>query len=104
MRDDVLPRYTIATGGDFDAAFRPRGIQDSFAKLAEQVRTAYTVGYYSHEDFIDGKFRSVDVRVMRPSLNVLAKPGYYPTPRSSAPSQPTATAAAPGGAGAATQP
>ena len=104
MRDDVLPRYTSATGGDFDAAFRPRGIQDSFAKLAEQVRTQYTVGYYSHEDFIDGKFRSVDVRVMRPSLNVLAKPGYYPTPQSSVPGRPSVVSAAPSGSGAATQP
>ncbi len=95
MRDDVLPRYTTATGGDFDAAFRPRGIQASFAKLAEQVRLQYTVGYYSHEDFIDGKFRPVDVRVLRPSLTVLAKPGYYPTaqtsgPRAAATAAPTA--------------
>src|SRR5579875_32702 len=71
MRDDVLPHYADATGGQCDPEFRPRGIQDSFAKLAEQVRTQYTIGYYSHEPFIDGKYRSVDVRVMRPGLDVI---------------------------------
>jgi VWFA-related protein len=78
MRDDVLPRYAGATGGQCDPEFRPRGIENSFAAITEQVRTQYTVGYYSHEPFIDGKFRKVDVRVMRPNLTVIAKDGYYP--------------------------
>ena len=103
MRDDVLPHYADATGGQCDPEFRPRGIEDSFARLAEQVRTQYTIGYYSHEPFIDGKFRSVEVKVMRPNLEVIAKKGYYPTAQSSAPAQPTNTAAAPAGSGA-TQP
>jgi VWFA-related protein len=85
MRDDALPRYAAATGGQCDPEFRQRGIEQSFAKITEQVRAAYTVGYYSHEPILDGKFRSVDVRVMRPSLTVIAKPGYYPTPRNSRP-------------------
>ena len=97
MRDDVLPHYADATGGQCDPEFRPRGIEDSFAKLAEQVRTQYTVGYYSHEPFIDGKFRSVDVRVLRPSLDVIAKKGYYPTAEYTGPSRPTASTTGPAG-------
>lgn len=79
MRDDGLPRYAAATGGECDPEFRPQSIQNNFAKLAEQVRTQYTVGYYSHDPFVDGKYRTLDVRVMRPSLDVVAKPGYYPS-------------------------
>lgn len=78
MRDDVLPRYADQTGGQCDPEFRPRGIQDSFAKLAEQVRTQYRIYYYSHEPFIDAKYRSIDVRVLRPNMEVIAKPGYFP--------------------------
>ena len=104
MRGDILPKYTAATGGDYDGAFRPRGIQDSFAKLAEEVRTQYTIGYYSHEPMIDGKFRPWDVRVMRPSLEVIAPAGYYPTPQNAAPSQPTASAAGVGAAAGTSQP
>lgn len=79
MRDNLLPQYAAATGGQVDPELRTKGIQESFARITEQVRTMYTVGYYSHEPFIDGKYRSIDVRVLRPGLTVIAKPGYYPT-------------------------
>ncbi len=39
----------------------------------------YTLGYYSHEPLIDGKFRKIDVRVNRPGLEVSAKSGYWPS-------------------------
>ena len=79
MRDNILPAYVNATGGNLDGEFRQKGIEQSFAKIAEEVRTQYTVGYYTHEPFIDGKYRTLEVKVMRPNLTVLAKKGYYPT-------------------------
>jgi hypothetical protein len=33
----------------------------------------------SHQPFIDGKFRKIDVRVDRPGLEVIAKIGYFPS-------------------------
>jgi VWFA-related protein len=89
MRDNILPAYAKQTGGNFDGEFRQKGIETSFAKIAEEVRTQYTVGYYTHEPFIDGKYRSVEVKVLRPNLTVLAKLGYYPTAEDSKP--PTVT-------------
>lgn len=85
MRDNVLPLYTSETGGSLDAEFRQRGIEESFQKIFEQVRTQYMIGYYSHEPFIDGKYRTIDVRVLRPNLTVIAKKGYYPTASDSGP-------------------
>jgi len=37
--------------------------------------------YYSHEPAVDGKYRSIEVRVDRPEkeVEVNAKAGYYPT-------------------------
>jgi VWFA-related protein len=78
MRDDVLPQYVAATGGQIDPEFRTGGIERSFAKITEEVRTQYTIGYYTHEPFIDGKYRKVEVRVLRPNLSVIAKDGYWP--------------------------
>jgi VWFA-related protein len=86
MRDNVLPVYTSETGGNLDAQFRQRGIEESFQRIFEEVRTQYTIGYYSHQPFIDGKFRPIDVRVMRPNLTVIAKKGYIPTASDSGPS------------------
>lgn len=85
MRDNVLPVYTLETGGNLDAEFRQRGIEESFQKIFEEVRTQYTIGYYTHQPFIDGKYRTIDVRVMRPNLSVIAKKGYYPTAGDSGP-------------------
>ncbi len=79
MRDNILPAYANATGGNFDSEFLRKGIETSFAKIAEEVRTQYTVGYYTHEPFIDGKYRQIEVKVLRPNLTVIAKKGYYPT-------------------------
>jgi VWFA-related protein len=90
MREDILPKYSAATGGQVDPEFRQHGIESSFAKISEEVRTQYTLGYYSHEPAIDGRFRKVEVRVLRPNLTVIAKDGYYPTPQSSMASSPTA--------------
>jgi VWFA-related protein len=78
MRDNLLPVYTATTGGQFYAEYRVNGIEKSFSKIAEQVRTQYTVGYYSREPFIDGKYRTIEVRVTRPNLDIIAKKGYYP--------------------------
>ncbi len=79
MRDNILPLYTSATGGQTDPEFRQKGIETSFARITEEVRTQYTVGYYTREPFIDGKYRKLDVRVLRPGLTVIAKDGYWPT-------------------------
>ena len=80
VRDNILPVYAAATGGEVYAEFRSRGIADSFQRIAEEVRTQYTVGYYSssHENALDSKFRQIEVRVLRPKLDVIAKKGYYP--------------------------
>ena len=85
MRDNLLPVYTSATGGQVDPEFRQKGIEASFARISEQVRNQYTIGYYSHDPFIDGKFRKVEVKVLRPNLTVVAKDGYYPTAQDTVP-------------------
>jgi hypothetical protein len=55
------------------------GIEKSYAKIAEEARNQYTLGYYSHQPVIDGKFRKIEVRLERPGLEVVAKQGYYPS-------------------------
>ena len=85
MRDNLLPVYTAATGGQTDPEFRQRGIEQSFARISEQVRNQYTIGYYSHDPFIDGKFRKVEVRVERPNLTVISEAGYYPSAQDTTP-------------------
>jgi VWFA-related protein len=79
MYDNRLAGYVIATGGTLDAENSVNGIEKAYAKIAEEARNQYTLGYYSHQPVIDGKFRKIDVRVTRPGLDVIAKNGYYPS-------------------------
>jgi len=81
MRDNILPAYASATGGNFDAEFRTGGIEKSFAKIAAEVRNRYTVDYITHEPLIDGKYRTLEVRVIGHGndLTILAKKGYWPS-------------------------
>jgi VWFA-related protein len=79
MYDNILSKYTLATGGTLDSERGTNGIEKSYARIAEEARTQYTLGYLSHQPFIDGKFRKIDVRVDRPGLEVIAKTGYYPS-------------------------
>jgi VWFA-related protein len=88
MRDDALPRIAGATGGQCDPEFRPRGIEKSFADITKTVRTQYTVGYYSHENPLDERFRHTNVVVLRPNLEVIAPDGYFPTPENVHPATP----------------
>jgi VWFA-related protein len=79
MRDDVLPKYTDATGGQFDSEFRPKGIEESFGRISVELRSQYIVGYYTHESPYNESFRSTSVSVMRPDLTIICKGGYYPS-------------------------
>jgi VWFA-related protein len=79
MYDNILYKYTLATGGTLDSERGTDGIEMSYAKIAEEARTQYTLGYYSKEPFIDGKYRPIEVRVERPGVEVIAKKGYYPS-------------------------
>lgn len=78
--DDILPRYTLATGGAVYHELSENGIQNAFVQISNSVRTAYTIFYVSHQPTISGKYHTIDVRVEGiPGLSVDAKAGYYPS-------------------------
>jgi len=81
MYDNLLVKYIHATGGTADSEVNLNGIEKSYAKIAEEARNQYTLGYYSHQPLIDGKFRKIEVRVDRPAneVEVIAKTGYFPS-------------------------
>ena len=78
--NNVMPKYALQTGGSLDAELSEIGIQTSFGKITESVRTQYTLGYYSHNPAISGRHHSIEVQVVGiPGLDVTAKEGYYPS-------------------------
>jgi len=79
MRDNILPKYALATGGALESQFSENGIQQSFAKITESVRAQYTLGYYTRAGVMSDKFHKVTVNVEVPNLDITAKDGYYPS-------------------------
>lgn len=77
--NNVMPKYTLATGGSLDAELSEIGIQQSFAKITGSVRTQYTLAYYSHSPAISGRHHSIEVQLNVPGLDVTAKEGYWPS-------------------------
>lgn len=78
--NDIMPRYTVMTGGSLDAEFSENGIQRSFADITGSVRTQYTLAYYSHAPTISEKRHSIEVDVEGiPGLDITAKQYYYPS-------------------------
>jgi hypothetical protein len=57
--------------------------QQGFDRVVRENSSYYILGFYSANDKRDGKFRSVDVRVKRPGLEVRARTGYVAPTRPS---------------------
>ncbi|HET9284471.1 MAG TPA: VWA domain-containing protein [Candidatus Angelobacter sp.] len=76
---NILARYANDTGGNVLAEFDRQGIEQAYSQITETARNQYTLGYTTRATQA-GNYRTIDVRVLRPNLNVIAKPGYYPLP------------------------
>lgn len=77
--DNILPKYTGATGGELAHELSSMGMQRSFGHILDQARTLYTLGYNTHLQVLDSRYRRWVVHVERPGLDIIAPPGYYPT-------------------------
>ena len=83
MRDNLLPKYQIATGGQLDSEITENGMQLSFAKITNSVRNQYTLIYNSHATALASRFHTIEVRVEGiPNLDIVAPDGYYPSAHS----------------------
>jgi VWFA-related protein len=77
---NILPKYASATGGEVLAEFTRPAIEGAYARLTDEARNQYTLGYYSNAPQNAMAYRSIDIRVNRPKLKVYARDGYYPLP------------------------
>lgn len=66
------------TGGDVHVATAPSDLEPIYGRIAEGLRTAYTIGYVSQNDRRDGKWRRIVVLTpSRDSVLVRHRGGYY---------------------------
>jgi VWFA-related protein len=76
----VMSHYAHATGGDVYYAAHPDDLSRLYAQVSEQARHQYTIGYVPTTDRTKD-YHTIEVRIRRPGLTLLARDGYYRIPR-----------------------
>jgi Ca-activated chloride channel family protein len=71
------PKATPGTQGEETDEQSLKELDLAFASLADQLRTQYTLGFFSTNDKRDGSFRKLTVRIRKPGYLARARAGYY---------------------------
>jgi len=74
------PRFTNMAGTDRRRGLRTplhTDLSQDFAQIGAELRSLYSVGYYSTNRRHDGSFRKIVVETKTPGLTVRVKSGYY---------------------------
>jgi VWFA-related protein len=77
---NILPKYASATGGQVFPEFDRDAIERAYAQVTGEARNQYTLGY-STRATPSTDYRSIEVRIHRGGLRVLARDGYFPLPK-----------------------
>ena len=70
------PRMAL-NGNEIDEDESLKNLDAAFTQLADQLRTQYTLRFYSTNEARNGKFRKLTVRVKKPGLASRSRAGYY---------------------------
>jgi VWFA-related protein len=73
-REDSLRQ--IAADTDGVAVVATNQIEKAMTRIADDLSSYYLLGYYSTNTKLDGRFRTITVRVKRPGVQVRARRGY----------------------------
>ena len=71
-----LKNFAEKTGGTFVSTPGGAAMREAFAKIVEELGVQYTVGYSPQNTKKDGKWRAIDLRVVKPGLTVRTRKGY----------------------------
>lgn len=74
---DNLYRISVDTGGEFIKG--SNDIAKGLNRIDQEIRSRYTLAYYSSDQNFDGGFRKLKVEVRRPDARATSRPGYYAT-------------------------
>jgi len=78
LGNNILAKYAHSTGGDiFYGGISREELEGLYARVFEQARNQYTIGYSGSGTDRSKPYHSIEVRVRRPGLSLLTRDGYY---------------------------
>jgi VWFA-related protein len=72
-----LDKFALQTGGDTYFAGKQRDLERLYSQVTEEARNQYTLTFSPNNVSIAKDYHSIDVRVLRPDLEVDTRAGYY---------------------------
>jgi VWFA-related protein len=75
---DILYRISGDTGGEFIKG--ANDLSKGLNRVDQEMRSRYTLAFYSPDANFDGGYRKLKVEVRRPDLQVASRSGYYAKP------------------------
>jgi len=75
---DILYRISGDTGGEFIKG--ANDLSKGLNRIDEEIRSRYTLAFYSSDANFDGGYRKLKVEVRRPDMHVVSRSGYYANP------------------------
>jgi Mg-chelatase subunit ChlD len=76
IADEYLIELCLKTGGKLHRADTLISLPAAFARIAEELRTQYALGYYPKNTTRDGSYRKIQVRTTRKKVVIRTRPGY----------------------------
>ncbi len=78
LGNNILAKYAHSTGGDiFYGGVSRENLEGLYARVSEQARNQYTIGYSGAHTDRTKPYHAIEVRVRRPGLSLLTRDGYY---------------------------
>jgi VWFA-related protein len=75
---DILYRISGDTGGEFIKG--ANDLSKGLNRIDQEIRSRYTLAFYSANANFDGGYRKLKVEVRRPDAHVVSRSGYYAKP------------------------
>lgn len=75
--DAAMKEITRETGGKVFFPIKLEELEDSFRQINQELRSQYSLGYYSTNTVRDGSYRKIDIRISDRNLKPSHRKGYY---------------------------
>jgi len=79
----IMKRLSEETGGSYFDIDDRRDFHVAFARINEELRNQYSLGYVSSNPIKDGKFRRIKIIPRDPTYRIQARKGYYAASKAS---------------------
>jgi len=76
-RFERLSKYAHDTGGDVYYGMKSRAMEELYSRVTEEARNQYILAYAPTGTKRGADYHSIEVRVKREGLTILAREGYY---------------------------